>query len=123
MGGAFEFGEDVTGDHDGGAVFREGREQFAEVGDAGRVQAIGWFVEHDKLGAVPDGARQGEALFHAEGERGDGRLGGGGEADPLEKLVHGCGWGDPEKVEVQVEDGARGGGGVELGRFDGRADA
>ncbi len=87
---AREFGGDVevVGDEEEGGVgfFAEGEDEGEGLLGAGGIEGAGGFVGEDELGAVGEGAGDGDALLLAEGHFSGTVVEAFGKADPFEDV-------------------------------------
>src|SRR6202041_1547011 len=77
---AFELGEDVRGNQNGGSGVAHGAQEVAEFDARFGIEAGGGLVEEKNFGAVNHGAGDAEALLHSAGEAVDQRFAFGFEA-------------------------------------------
>ena len=116
-------GEEVAGEHDCDAVVRESADQGAEVADAGRVDAVGGFVEHQQAWASDQAGGDPEPLPHPLRVLADLVVGALAQLDQLEDLVD-LGPAGSAAVErrQQLEVGTAGEVGIEARLFDDAGD-
>ena len=60
------FIEQMAGEDDGGTLVAQAADEFANVGDARRVETVGRFIEHEHAGSAEQRTADREALLHAE---------------------------------------------------------
>src|SRR5262249_2651314 len=83
-----DLAEHVAGDHDGPALVGLAAQQAAQPGDAGRVEAVGRFVEQQYLRVADQRRGRPEALPHAQGELAASPPRGRAEINLVQYLIH-----------------------------------